>query len=64
MKNFEELSGISREIQAQLLERKLSFSEIRYVLSEVQGTFALMQTAQYVKKNFERPSTTERNVNE
>ncbi len=51
MKELKELTAISQEIQAKLLQNKLSFSEIRYVLSEAQTTFAVMQAAQYVKKS-------------
>jgi hypothetical protein len=51
MRELKELTAISQEIQARLLQNKLSFSEIRYVLSEAQTTFAVMQTAQYVKKS-------------
>jgi len=50
MKDLKELTTISQEIQSQLLQKKLSFSEIRYVLSEVQTTFAIMQTTQYLRK--------------
>ena len=50
MKDLKELAEISQEIQGLLLQRKLSFSEIRYVLSETQTTFAIMQTAQYLRK--------------
>jgi hypothetical protein len=50
MKDLTELTIISQEIQNQLLQKKLSFSEIRYILSEVQTTFAIMQTTQYLKK--------------
>jgi hypothetical protein len=50
MKDLKELASISQEIQAKLLQERLSFCEIRYVLSEVQTTFAIMQTTQYLKK--------------
>jgi hypothetical protein len=51
MRELKDLTAISQEIQARLLQNKLSFSEIRYVLSEAQTTFAVMQAAQYVKKS-------------
>ena len=51
MKDLKELTNISRKIQTQLLEGKLSFSEVRYVLSEVQTTFTILQTAQYLQKS-------------
>jgi len=50
MKDLKELTTISQEIQSQLLQKKLSFSEIRYILSEVQTTFEIMQTTQYLRK--------------
>ena len=57
MKDLTELATISQEIQSQLLRKKLSFSEIRYILSEVQTTFAIMQTTQYLKKINNIPSS-------
>lgn len=50
MKDLKELTTISQDIQSQLLQRKLSFTEIRYVLSEVQTTFAIMQATAYLRK--------------
>ncbi len=55
MKDLKELTQISQEIQTQLLQRKLSFSEIRYILAEAQTTFAIMQTTQYLRNIEEKP---------
>ncbi|MFP3985205.1 MAG: hypothetical protein ACLFU9_04475 [Candidatus Bathyarchaeia archaeon] len=55
MKDIQELKNISQEIQTELLQKKLSFSEIRYILSEVQTTFAIMQTTQYLRKLEDKP---------
>ncbi len=62
MKDLKELSNIAQEIQNQLLQQKLSFSEIRYVLSEVQTTFAIMQTTQYLRKIDKKSSLKKRDT--
>lgn len=56
MKELRDLTALSQEIQGRLLQEKLSFSEIRYVLSEAQTTFAVMQAAQYLKKSQHQPN--------
>jgi len=63
MRELKDLTAISQEIQSRLLQAKLSFSEIRYVLSEAQTTFAVMQTAQYLRNSQNPPNHNGSNVN-
>lgn len=63
MRELKDLTAISQEIQGRLLQAKLSFSEIRYVLSEAQTTFAVMQAAQYMRKSQNPPNCNGSSVN-